>query len=148
MNKKKIILIVVVVFIIIGLIYYNRSNPKIQAIKDKITPPKAPIEPVVNSGFNVVVPDLSNDSFPLKQGSKGERVKTLQLAINKINEQQGSKNDPLLPDGIFGAKTEDLILKVAGVAYLSGAGMSEMQFNNLIILSTKPKPDYTPGETF
>lgn len=148
MNKKKIIAIVLVVLIIVGLIYYNRNSPKLQAIKDKISPPKAPIEPAKNSGFNVVTPDLSNDNFPLKVGSKGEKVKTLQLALNKLNESQGSKNSPLVPDGIFGNKTENLIMQVAGVAYLSGNGMSEQQFNNLIILSTKTKPDYTPGQTF
>lgn len=148
MDKKKIIAIVLVVLIIAGLIYFNRSNPKLQALKNKINPPIEPKEPLANSGFNVAPIDLSNDNFPLTKGSKGEKVKTLQLALNKLNEQQGSKNDPLLPDGIFGGKTADMIIKVAGVAYLGGAGMSELQFNNLIILSTKTTPSYTYRATF
>jgi len=42
----------------------------------------------------------ANDTFPLKKGSKGLRVKKLQDFLNKEN------NESLVVDGIFGSKTE------------------------------------------
>lgn len=131
MNKKFIVIAVVIV-IIVGLVYYNRNK---LFKKSELKPEEAKLP--VNNGFNVAEPDTSNDNFPLIKGSKGPKVKTLQLALNKLNEQQGSKYDPLVPDSIYGDKTSDLLIKVAGVGYLMGNGINEQSFNNLIILSTK-----------
>jgi len=118
----------------------------VQAIKNKIIAPKpAPDTKTIvpNAGFNVQPADLSNDKFPLTNGSKGEKVKTLQLALNKLNEQQGTKNLALVPDGSFGTKTADMILKVAGVAYYNTSGVTETNFNQIITLSNKTVPNYT-----
>ena len=49
-------------------------------------------------------------SFPLQQGSEGEAVKKLQAALNKKNTA-GIKIDE---DGIFGPKTESLLVTVTG----------------------------------
>ena len=49
---------------------------------------------------DVVVRETANDDFPLKKGSRGERVEKLQEFLNKTN------NESLVVDGIFGSKTE------------------------------------------
>ncbi len=46
---------------------------------------------------------VANDSFPLKKGSKGLRVKKLQDFLNREN------NESLTVDGIFGSKTEQAV---------------------------------------
>lgn len=48
---------------------------------------------------------VATDSFPLKKGSKGERVKALQRFLNTEN------SSGLSVDGIFGANTEKEWLK-------------------------------------
>lgn len=131
--NKKFIAIAIVVLIIVGLVYYNRNKLFKKSEKPNPDANKLPL----NNGFNVQVPDLSNDNFPLNKGSKGQRVKNLQLALNKLNEKQGSKNDPLVPDGIFGEKTTNLLMLVAGIGYYGTSGVTEQQYDNLILLSNK-----------
>ena len=53
-----------------------------------------------NNNNNDVVRQTANDDFPLKKGSRGERVKKLQEFLNKTNSES------LVVDGIFGSKTE------------------------------------------
>ena len=131
MDKKKIIAIVLVVVIVAIAFFYWKK-------KKALKPSTTEAEKTSNSGFNVGAIDTRNDNFPLTEGnSKGERVKTLQLALNKLNDKQGGLQNPLVPDGIFGPKTTAMLLSVAGIGYYGNNGVSEMQFNNLIILSNK-----------
>ena len=53
-----------------------------------------------------------NDNFPLQEGSKGTRVKELQIALNKVienPEKYGAwsfSGGKLAVDGVFGASTK------------------------------------------
>lgn len=58
------------------------------------------IETPSNGGGSNTPAPAANDDFPLKKGSRGERVKKLQEFLNKTN------NETLVVDGIFGSKTE------------------------------------------
>ena len=58
------------------------------------------IETPSNGGGSNTPAPAANDDFPLKKGSKGERVKKLQEFLNNNN------NESLVVDGIFGSKTE------------------------------------------
>ena len=51
---------------------------------------------------------VENDNFPLKYGSRGERVRKVQAYINQMFALAPVSRDymPLAEDGIFGAKTE------------------------------------------
>lgn len=131
MNKKKIIAIVLVVLIVVLAFFYLKR-------KKTVTEPTENTDKTNNSGFNVGAIDTRNDNFPLKENiSKGEKVKALQLALNKLNEKQGSKSNPLVPDGVFGPKTTQMLLSVAGIGYYGMSGVTEQQFDNLILLSNK-----------
>lgn len=58
------------------------------------------IETPSNGGGSNTPEPAANDDFPLKKGSRGERVKKLQEFLNNMN------NESLVVDGIFGSKTE------------------------------------------
>jgi len=55
----------------------------------------------------------SASTFPLKQGSRGNEVKTVQSALNKILENL------LDVDGIFGPKTEEALYQKVGLKQLT-----------------------------
>ena len=61
----------------------------------------------------------------------------MNLILNKINEQQGKKYLPLVPDSSFGAKTQALILNLMGVMYFTKEGLTEVNFNRVIEQSNK-----------
>lgn len=71
------------------------------------TAPKAALPAPVSKPAAVPSPTAASNEFPLKKGSKGEKVQLLQVAINKK-----SKKDILKVDGIFGSKTEDALKKL------------------------------------
>ncbi len=56
-----------------------------------------------------------NGIFPLQQGSQGEEVKKLQAALNKKN----TSGITIQEDGIFGTKTESLLVSVTGKASIT-----------------------------
>ncbi|MCQ2959547.1 MAG: hypothetical protein MJ198_05090 [Bacteroidales bacterium] len=56
-----------------------------------------------------------NGTFPLKQGSQGEEVRKLQAALNKKN----TSGITISEDGIFGPKTESLLVAVTGKTSLT-----------------------------
>tara|TARA_R110000803_G_scaffold16317_1_gene44737 strand:+ start:21390 stop:21779 length:390 start_codon:yes stop_codon:yes gene_type:complete len=56
--------------------------------------------PSSDGGSSNTTEPAANEDFPLKKGSKGERVKKLQDFLNREN------NESLAVDGIFGSKTE------------------------------------------
>ena len=64
-----------------------------------------------SSGGGYVPPPSRNDNFPLKKGSKGDRVKELQGLLLKYNPNA-------LPnygaDGDFGSETENALFKQTG----------------------------------
>lgn len=70
----------------------------------------------------IVKKDSNSEGFPLKQGSTGVNVKTLQKFLNEKNI-----GFQISVDGDFGAKTESLLFAVTGKKELS-----KREFNNLI----------------
>ena len=62
-----------------------------------------------NSSSGGVIINDQNSSYPLKKGSKGSLVRSLQVALNSLGA------DPALTvDGIFGSKTEAELLNQTG----------------------------------
>lgn len=64
---------------------------------------------------------IDNDSFPLKKGSKGDRVRSLQAALNSMLDFDYvpvatiEHPDKLVIDGVFGQKTETVLNYLRGV---------------------------------
>jgi hypothetical protein len=93
MNTKAIIIIVVFA-VIFGFLFWKRQD-----IINAIIPPTIPTDNGNQDGNK-------NDNFPLKQGSRGERVKKLQQIVNK------KTGAGLVEDGIFGPKTSEAFSRV------------------------------------
>lgn len=135
MNKKKIIIVAIILVIAITVYYYWKKQKAVIALGSE--------KESLGTGFNIQAADTRNDNFPLNDNSKGARVETLQRAINRQIEKQNAAFNITPPDSVlsidsvFGPKTKAALLKVAGVAYYSGTGMTETQFNSFIELSNK-----------
>lgn len=135
MNKKKLLIGAVIIAIIVAAYFYFK--------KKKATAPAADTKLSLDPNFNIAIPDTRNDSFPLHTNSKGERVKTLQLALNRLitaayaTPGTDNKIPALVADGIFGEQTKTAILKVVGVAFYGSTGVTETQFNSIIEKSNK-----------
>lgn len=134
-EHKKIGGFALIILLLVILIYMNRDKPAVQALTDKfkkpVTPP-ATLTPPVTTPFNVVdAKPVANDSWPLKEGSRGDRVKTLQQAINRLNDNTGKKYPILSVDGELGAKTKKAVIVQAGTVYWTSEGMTQNNFNLL-----------------
>lgn len=74
------------------------------------------IETPSNGGSRTPSKPKGDDKFPLKKGSYGERVKTLQTALSKLNGYNlgtsGPNNDGV--DGDFGPLTDAAVRKFQG----------------------------------
>ena len=96
---------------------------------------------------------LSNASYPLKKGSKGNNVLVLQKWLN----DKGYASPKLVTDGDFGAKTERAVLKMqnnpydrttsdylASVIWISGSpyvkGQVTKDFYDIFVIKTKKLP--------
>lgn len=104
-NKKLIILTVIIALLIATLI----TIKVIKKLKEKKALQEAEKmqlmqtnSPAAGTGTNT---DIRQDDFPLKIGSRGDRVKALQAALNKIAPQFNLKLD-----GDFGSKTYDALI--------------------------------------
>lgn len=94
--------------VLIGTIIYFLNKKKGKAIDDT----KVVADPNVPKSSSST---SSSDSFPLKQGSRGERVKILQRIIGAD------------VDGIFGPNTENALISFAGVRVVN----SQADLDNL-----------------
>lgn len=142
-QNKKIAGFALIVLLLIIIIYMNKDKPVIaNLIKKPQTPP--PVIKTTDQAFNVkdAVPP-ANDNFPLKQGSKGDRVKTLQQALNRINDKRVSKFTPLVVDGSFGDKTYSAIVTWVGTKYWGANGLTETAFNEINAISNQVEPSIT-----
>ena len=151
-ENKKMIGLGLIILILVVLIYINRDKPDVTNLKDKIIKPKpapAPTNtdttPKTDKDFNVQeAAPVYNDSFPLKLHSKGDRVKTLQQALNRIREKGLSHSyTPLVVDGDLGEKTYTAIITWVGTKYWGTDGLSESNYNAIMQQSTATQP----GET-
>ena len=113
MNKKTIYFIIIVVAFT-ALFYYIFVYSK----NENLTPEE---KNKVTDDLTGVSSTTANDSFPLKNGSRGARVKMLQSWINKQSKIMPVKipNTPLAVDGIWGVKTEAAINKLATYSYVA-----------------------------
>jgi len=123
-KTKKRLLYSIPILIGVYLIYRQFAGKKVVASNNLETIPNTPtpIEKVTKKIKDVIV---GNDNFPLKNGSRGNRVTDLQKKINLYS--YGSK---LAEDGIFGPKTE------AAVKYWMGKNTIDND-NDLSDLTTR-----------
>jgi hypothetical protein len=110
---KKLAIFIGIVIILI-LAYFLLRKPK--ATKDE-------------SSTTAGTTTTANDNFPLKLGSRGDRVKNVQKAINKkITASTVAPYNPqyITEDGIWGNQTETNIIK-----YFSKNILTETDYNNI-----------------
>jgi hypothetical protein len=124
-KKYKYFIIAALVLIIIYIVWRARkkNTPVEQIVEEKTKSTTA----TTNTGLNM---ESSTDAFPLKVGSKGENVKRLQIALNRINSA-----NKITEDGSFGEQTRvKLMATVATTMYgsLAGLTISESQLNAII----------------
>lgn len=79
-----------------------------------------------NNTTNVFVGSSRNDDFPLKKGSKGERVKMLQEFINMYAKVKNISGVNLTTDGDFGSGTEAALQKVFGMKEVDRSKWNEV----------------------
>lgn len=105
------ILIGSIIILIISLLTFFGFK-KIKENKTDQTQPGTPeSEPITTPSTTVT----TNDDFPLKKGSRGENVKYLQRAINKIIKNSGKNQSLLLPEtDFFGDKTYTALVTGVG----------------------------------
>lgn len=120
MSTKKIIIITVSV-LLIGLIVWYFFFKKLK----KATPVTVATLPTPTSTLNAPT-QMDNDSFPLKVGSKGTNVKTLQGALNALKPLV---NLDLVEDGDFGAHTQIRLTQMYGANFYP---LTETNFDTIL----------------
>lgn len=106
-KRTKIIAIVVFVVIVAVAVYFYFKTPKVEQIN-----PSTVVAPGASNVVNTTPSVIANDEFPLIKGSKGERVKSVQRALNIINPSL-----KLTVDGDFGNDTYTGIVAYVGTRY-------------------------------
>lgn len=147
-HKKHIGIGLAVLAFIALIIYLFKDKPAIKKITDKLKNPAPKDSVTTDEAFKVKdAPPSYDDSYPLKINSRGERVKTLQMALNRL------KPAPLVPlvvDGVLGDKTKQAVSSWAGAKYYGANGITESLFNELLAKSnaTRPAVTYGVGQQF
>lgn len=139
-RRKKIIMGVLAILLLVIIIAWPKgANATIAP--DEIVPndsepdldvniPKTSITPK-----QIIIPDGSND-FPLKLGSKGDKVKTIQEIINFNDSAFGLTNGVYLTkDGNFGPKTQTRCIAIFGSPVIT-----EIQFSTALTRYKKGIP--------
>mgnify|MGYP001027931261 CR=1 FL=1 len=118
MSKRKKTIIGIIAFLIIALILWFAFKPAKSKTEDAAIIPDVTPTPPVNL-----------DAFPLKVGSKGNNVRRLQMALNRI----GGGTNKIAEDGVFGNQTRLKVLTtLATSSYNAGPEITESQLNELI----------------
>jgi hypothetical protein len=100
-KRTKIILIVSIsLILLITAVWFFFFRPPKQGANDNDNVNKGGESSSGSQTPPVPAAPAGNDEFPLQKGSSGERVKYVQMAVNKINPLAGLKED-----GIFGKST-------------------------------------------
>lgn len=124
LKDKKFWIIAGVTAVIVAVLVYFARKSKNKALNESSTTPST-------STSKTVLP--AADIFPLKSGSKGEEVKTVQRYLN--SQKPLSSSTATLPDltidGIWGPKTQD------AVKYKLGINQIDYTFYTKIILGIK-----------
>lgn len=96
-------------------------------------------EKTVDSTFNIApAPKIMDDSFPMKIGSRGDKVRLLQKSLNTINSKFpfNGKYSPLVTDGVLGKDTYEHVLILAGTAFWSKDGLTGDKWSQIITRAT------------
>jgi hypothetical protein len=114
-TTSKVIMWISITAVVIGGTYLAVNSGK-QGKKDPSKPGEDPKpNPVVEGIKKIFSP--ANDNFPLQEGSKGDNVKRLQMAFNKIGVEVADQNGKLVThlaeDGAFGYLTHQAALRYA-----------------------------------
>lgn len=117
MSKKQIIIIVAIVLVVALSVWYFIYTKKVtEQISKTPTPP-------INTP-SVELQSFIESNFPLQIGSTGSKVKTLQRAINKIDNRAN-----LAVDGAFGNHTKDSLQSFVGFSYYP---VTEEKYNYIV----------------
>lgn len=103
MKKKAIIGVLLTIPAAAGLYFIYKHFKSVQ--KSDVQSPSEAESPLgIIRPSTGTVSTSSSSTFPIKRGSRGEAVKSLQTALNAMGEK-------LTVDGIFGPKTEEALCK-------------------------------------
>lgn len=106
MNKRTAIIIVSLILVAAIVWYFFLRKPaEVKTVTPTTTPGTGGSQPAQNT-------PVANDNFPLVKGSKGDNVKYLQAAINKIHPAAN-----LAVDGDFGNSTYLALVTFVGTKY-------------------------------
>lgn len=117
MSKRTKIIVLILALVTVALVlYFVFRKPK--SLPDVVTPPAdaAPAQPV------------ANDSFPFDFGTRGDNVRRMQMALNRIKP-----SEKITEDGIFGTATRSKLLTSVSTQ-LSKLPMSRAQWLQIIQL--------------
>lgn len=125
-KRTKIIIIIVAVVLIITVAYLLfRKKP--------VTQQATQLPADAFAGANGFTTPPATDAFPLERGDKGQNVRRLQVALNRIKPE-----NKIAEDGIYGNSTYvKLVQSIATSLYGPEGSVSENQLNYLIMLGNK-----------
>lgn len=151
-KNNKILIILFVLVIIAAVLFWPKNKAKDVPVygTPENNPPQTPgVKPAVIKPKPTreikppVLKAVQGGIFPIKEGSRGTKVKTLQTALNKALTRFNMGNK-LKVDGVYGGKTI-----AAAIKFNTGAAeLSENDYNLLLYrLETGPKPA-VPGKNW
>jgi len=116
MSKKTKILVIVLALVVVALVFYflfRKQKPSLPVITEApgATPPATFVK---------------TDTFPFDLGSRGDNVRRLQVALNRIKPQP-----KITEDGVFGSETRAKLLTSVSTQ-LSQLPMSSYQLTEII----------------
>lgn len=141
MKTKKLIIIILIVAVIAFAGY--KLWKKFEEYSGRLDGS----DPHAVPATNPVATNTRNDNFPLKKGSKGDRVKVVQRWCN------WAKDCELTVDGDFGSKTEAAVQKCVSVdgVYVNYVPESAYNQMNTLLAKYETRDDYlatlSPKET-
>jgi peptidoglycan hydrolase-like protein with peptidoglycan-binding domain len=143
-SPAKAVILGLGVIVASGTIYFASKQLRKKRSENDITPDALEVN-TYTSSYHATTPKLlpaGNDNFPLQQGSRGERVKKLQLALRNILGSTAMDKLTAI-DGIFGKGTVKA-LKAASLPVV----IDETTFNRLTgsVTVTNVLPVNTPSK--
>lgn len=137
MNTKRLIIIILIVAVVAFASYKLLQKVGREEETNGVA------KPTDDGGGGTSSTTSRNDNFPLKKGSKGERVKVVQKFCN------WAKDCGLTVDGDFGSRTEAAVKKCVSVDGVEANYVSETAYNtmNTILAKYKTRADYIASQS-